>query len=148
MVEIGPKVWFFWLILRVFCLYPLILCELRPRFCQMKNLIQIYTCDKFLPNSICGCEVKNFLSFSYWFSTLEIAPFFRKRGGAVSSPYSHKYFSILLKFWAEVVFRYEKHSVWKILQKFGFWLKWKPPKVYSFGPFWGPIYNSKTKKIA
>ena len=32
--------------------------------------------------------------------------------------------------------------------KFGFWLKWNAPKVYSFGLFWGPMYHLKTKKIA
>ena len=29
----------------------------------------------------------------------------------------------------------EKHSVWKILENFEFWLKRNTAKVYSFGPF-------------
>ena len=89
MVEIGPKDWFFWIILRVFCLHPPTLCELRPK---MKDLIQIYIYGKFLQKSICdcGCEVKIFLSFSYWFSIHEMAPFSGRRGGRWgSSPYSH-----------------------------------------------------------
>ena len=80
MVEIGPKDWFFWLILRFFCITLLHSVSYAPRFFQMKDLIQIYICDKFLQNSICCCEVKNVLSFSYWFSIHEVAPFFRRRG--------------------------------------------------------------------
>ena len=78
MIEVGWKDRFFLLISRVFCLYPF---GYSPRFCQMKDLIQIYISDNFLQNSICGCEVKDFLSFSYWFSIHEMAPFFWKGGG-------------------------------------------------------------------
>ena len=127
MVEIGPKGWFFWRILRLFCLYPLTLCELRPKI--LPNERPYSDIDKFLQNSICGCEVQNFLSFSYWFSIHEMAPFFgRGERGEDSSPYFHKYCSILLKIWTE--------------------LKWNAPKVYNFGTFWGSIYHLKTKIYA
>ena len=62
------------------------------------------------------------------------------------APYSPKYCSILWKFWPEVVSS-KINTVWKILQIFAFWLKWDAPNVYSFGPFWGPIYCWKTKNI-
>ena len=32
--------------------------------------------------------------------------------------------------------------------KFWIWLKWNAAEVYSFGPFWGPIYFRKSKNIA
>ena len=53
-------------------LYPM---SYVPRFCQMKELIKVYICGKFHQYSICGCEIKNFDSFSYWFSICEMAPF-------------------------------------------------------------------------
>ena len=46
-----------------------------PKFRQMKGLIKIYTFGKFHQHSICGCEGKNFQSFSYWFSIHEMTPF-------------------------------------------------------------------------
>ena len=53
-------------------LYPV---SYAPRFCQMKDLIKVYICGKFHQYSTCGCEIKNFESFSYWFSIHEMAPF-------------------------------------------------------------------------
>ena len=61
--------------------------------------------------------------------------------------YFPKYCSILLKFWPEVVSN-KTNTAWTILQNFAFWLKWTTPNVYSFGPFWGPIYCQKIKNIA
>ena len=114
-----------------------------PTFYQIKDLIKIYICGKFHQYNVCACEGNIFQSFSYWFSIHEMALF-----GGVLGPYSPKYCSNLPKFWPEVVFKLEKDIVWKILQNFEFWLKWNAPKVYAFGPFWGPIYHRKTKNIA
>ena len=61
--------------------------------------------------------------------------------------YFPKYCYILLKFWPEVVSN-KTNTAWTILQNFAFWLKWTTPNVYSFGPFWGPIYCQKIKNIA
>ena len=60
-----------------------------PRFCQMKELVPFIH-----QYSICGCEMKNFQSFLYWFSIHEIAHFWDFLG-----PYSPKYWLILLKLW-------------------------------------------------
>ena len=46
-----------------------------PRFCQMKEFIEIHIRGKFHQFSICGCEVKNFHIFLYWFTIHEITPF-------------------------------------------------------------------------
>ena len=54
---------------------------------------------------------------------------------------------ILLKFWPEVVFQQDKHSVWKILQNFEFMLKCNAPKFLQFWSILGPIYHRKTKDI-
>ena len=61
---------------------------------------------KFHQYSICGCQVKNFQSFSYRFSIHEIAPFLRDGGGL--GPYSPKYGPTLLKFLPEVVYKQTK----------------------------------------
>ena len=74
MVKIGPKSWFF-VHFESFFVYALLHpMSYAPRFCQMKDLIKIYICGKFHQYSICGCEVKNFQSFSYWFSIYEMVP--------------------------------------------------------------------------
>ena len=114
-----------------------------PRFCQMKDLIEICICGKLNQYSISGCEVKNFLKAFCVDSVSMKWPLW-----GVLGPYSPKYCSVLLIFWPEVIFQSKKHSVWKILQNFKFWLKWNAPKIYSFGPFWGPSYHRKTKNIA
>ena len=49
--------------------------ELRPKILTMEDVIKIYICGKFHQYGICGCEVKNFQSFSYYFSIHEMAPF-------------------------------------------------------------------------
>ena len=54
----------------------------------------------------------------------------------------------LAEIWPELVFQKDKHSVWKILRNFEFCRQRNEPKVYSFGPFWDPIYWWKTKNIA
>ena len=46
-----------------------------PRFCQMKNFIKIYICGKFHQYSICGCEMKDFQGFLYWFNIHKMVPF-------------------------------------------------------------------------
>ena len=54
------------------------------KLCQMKDRIKIHNCGKFYYHSI--CEVKNFQSFSYRFSSHEMTLF---RG--FLGPYSQKY---------------------------------------------------------
>ena len=104
-----------------------------PRFCQIKDLIKIYICGKFHQYSICSCEIKKFQSFLCIDSVSMKWPLFELFG-----PYIPYYCSILLKFWPDVV-QLDKH-IWKILQNSENCLKWNALKVYSFGPFWGPIY--------
>ena len=66
----------FLFILRVFFVYTFLHpMSYAQRFCQMKDFIKIYICGKSHQYSICGCEVKNFQSFSYWFSIDELALF-------------------------------------------------------------------------
>ena len=110
-----------------------------PRFWQMKNLIKIRISDKFHQYSICGCEVKNFQSFLYWFSVHKMIPF-----GMFLGSYSPKYCLILLKFWPEVVSK-KRNTIWIIPQNFAFWLKWDTPKIYSFGPFWPNLLSENQK---
>ena len=51
-----------------FFVYPLIYpMSYAPRFFQMKDLIKTHVCGKFYQYSICGCEVKIFKSFFYYF---------------------------------------------------------------------------------
>ena len=92
MVEIGPKILFFGSFEKFF--YAL----LRPifyalRVYQMKDLITINISGKFHRYSACGCKSKHFKSFSFRFSTHEMAPF-----GYFLGPYSATYSSALLKF--------------------------------------------------
>ena len=135
MVKIGPKKMFFCYVL----LHPM---SYAPKLFQMKDLIKIHIRGKCHQYSICCCEIKNFQSLLYCFKIHEMVPFWRFLG-----PYFPKYCSILLKFSPELVSN-KINTVWKILQNFAFWLKWDAPKVYSFGPFWAPIYCRKTKNIA
>ena len=43
-------------------------------FAKWKTLIR-YICGKFHQYNICGCKVKNFQLFSYWFSIHEMVPY-------------------------------------------------------------------------
>ena len=94
-------------------------------------------------------SVVSFISIAFVVVKLKTFKFFRIDSvsikwpllGGVLGPYSPKYCLILLKFWPEVIFHEGKYSAWKILQNFEFWFKWNTPKVYSFGPFWVPIYK-------
>ena len=66
LVKIGPKN-FLDHFLRFFVhalLHPM---SYAPGFCQMNDLIRIYTLSgyKFHQYNVCGCEVKNFQSFLY-----------------------------------------------------------------------------------
>ena len=100
MVKIEPKSW----ILKVFHLHLLTPYEYTPKLCQMEDPIMILIRGRFHQYSICGCEVKNFESFSYFrkfrkfFSIHEMGHFWW-----FLCPYSPKYYSILVKFWPEVV---------------------------------------------
>ena len=69
-----------------------------PKLCQVKDPIMILIRGRFYQYSICGCKVKNFQSFSYWFSIHEMGPFWW-----FLCPYSPKYCLILVTFWPEVV---------------------------------------------
>ena len=74
-LKLGQKTYilvYFEMFLVYFLLLPK---SYAPRFCQIKDLIKIHVLGKFHQYSICGCEVKNFQSFSYVFSIDEIAPF-------------------------------------------------------------------------
>ena len=52
-----------------FFVYILVhLMKYTPRCCQFKDFIKIYICGKIHQNSICGCEIKSFQRFLYWFS--------------------------------------------------------------------------------
>ena len=53
---------------------------------EVFSFIKIYICGKFHQYSICGCEVKDFQGFLYWFSIHEMAPFCDFLG-----PFSPKY---------------------------------------------------------
>ena len=53
----------FWLILRVFIYILLHPTNYTPRFCQTRDLIEIYICGKFHQYSICVCEIKKFQKF-------------------------------------------------------------------------------------
>ena len=147
MVEIGAKKLNFCLILRFFAHALVHTVRFTPRFYQMKDVIKIYSTGKFHQNRICGCEIKNFQSFLYWFSIHEWNGSFL---GFFRSLLPQILFDI-----AENVTRsslhQHKHSFWKILQNFEFWPKWNgilnQMKVYSFGPFWSPVYYEKTKSI-
>ena len=121
----------FWLILGGFCLRPLIPYELQPQdFIKWKTLWRYIL-------------VANFVSIAYVVGKLGLGlPL-----SVFLGSYFPKYCSILLKFWPEVVSN-KTNTAWTILQNFAFWLKWTTPNVYSFGPFWGPIYCQKIKNIA
>ena len=71
-------------------------------------------------------------------------------------PYSPKYCLILLKMWPEVVSINKKtvfEKSFKILNFGPNEMEWNcngilnQMKVYSFGPFWSPVYYEKTKSI-
>ena len=98
MVEIGRKNSFFWLILRGFLFISFYTIWVTSQdFGKWKTLLT-FLLGKFHQYSICGCEVKNFRSFSCLFSIHKMAPFWD-----FLDPYSPKYCSTLLKFWPEVV---------------------------------------------
>ena len=117
----------FKLILRVFFIDALLhLISYVPRFCKFKDLVS---------------SVASFINTGYL-----VAKF---KAFCIDSPsmkwlYSPKYFSVLLKFWLEVVSN-KTDTVSKVHQNFEFWLNSKAPKVYSFRPFWRQIYQ-KSKK--
>ena len=152
MVEIGAKKLNFCLILSFFVhalVHPV---RFTPRFYQMKDVIMIYSTGKFHKNRICGCEIKNFQSLLYWFSIHEWNGSFLGFLG----PYSPKYCLILLKMWPEVVSINKKtvfEKSFKILNFGPNEMEWNcngilnQMKVYSFGPFWSPVYYEKTKSI-
>ena len=125
------------------CFFVMFYCTLwvmPQNFSKWKTLLRyIYVLSVI---NIAFVEIKNFQSLLYCFKIHEMFPFWRFLG-----PYFPKYCSILLKFSPELVSN-KINTVWKILQNFAFWLKWDAPKVYSFGPFWSPIYCRKTKNIA
>ena len=102
-----------------------------------------HICGTFHQYSRCGCEIFKIFKFVlYWFSIYEIIHFWDFLGS-----YSPKHCLILLKLWPDVVSN-KKNSFWKILQNLEFLLKWNAVEVYSFGPYWRPIYRRKTKNIA
>ena len=81
----------------------------------------------------------------------EMAPFWGFLG-----PYSPKYCLILLKMWPEVVSINKKtvfEKSFKILNFGPNEMEWNcngilnQMKVYSFGPFWSPVYYEKPKSI-
>ena len=65
MVEFGQKANFLAHLESFFVYAFLHSMSYAPKFCQMKDLYKIYICVKFHQYSICGCEGKNFQSFSY-----------------------------------------------------------------------------------
>ena len=131
--------YFFGFILRVF-LFTVFYTQWDPPqdFAKWKSLLRYISVINFT----CGCEIKNFQSFFYWFSTDEMAPFWDIFGP----------FGANIAWFAKNLTRSRlqqgKHSVWKMLRNIEFWFKWNVPKVYSFRPFWCWIYCWKTKNIA
>ena len=66
MVKNGAKKLFFYSYFVTFFVYALLHpMSYPPRFCQMKEVIKVYICGKFLQYIICGYEVKDFQRFSY-----------------------------------------------------------------------------------
>ena len=97
--KLGQKTDFFGSFWEVFCLFPFTQFELRLKILvNERPSLSTYLRGKFHQYSICGCEFKNFRSFSCLFSIHKIAPFWDFLG-----PYFPKYCSTLLKFWPEVV---------------------------------------------
>ena len=68
-------------------------------FCKLKDLIKVHNCGKFHLYSVCGCQVKNFQSFSCKIR-IHTGPIFE----GLLGPCSPKNGLILLKFALEVVF--------------------------------------------
>ena len=121
MVEIGPN-------------------EIYPKILPNESLIKIYIfVISFISIAYVVVKLKSFL---YWFSIHENDPFWGFFGPSLL---------LILFDLVEALTRgniqQEKHNVWKTLQNLAFWLQWNAAKVYSFGPFWSPIYHQKTKKI-
>ena len=129
-------------ILKVFHLHLLTPYEYTPKLCQMKDLIIILIRGRFHEYSICGCEIKNFQSFSYWFSIHEMGPFWW-----FLYPYSPKYCSILVKFWPEVVSNKKNtlfENYFKILH---FSSNGMYPKSTVFGHFGAQFTPQKPEKL-
>ena len=113
MVRIAPKIFLVHFV--SFFVYVLLhLMSYAPRFCQMKDL-KIYICDKFHQYSICGCEIKIFQTFWYWFSIHE----------TLSWVFLALFPQNIVQFCWNFDQRWSpisvwKDSVWKILQNFEF----------------------------
>ena len=137
-----PKKLIFCSFWEVFCLRPRTPYEIHPKILPIdRPYLEIYVVS-FISKACVVVKSKVFKFFLYQFSIRKMAAFWVFLG-----PYSPKYCFILLKLWPEVVSN-KKNSVWKILQTLEFYFKWNAVKVYSFGPYWGPIYHRKTKNIA
>ena len=135
----------FWLIFGSFLIAPSYALSVTSQFLgQMKGHVKMHNRGKFHLYSIFGCEVIKFQIFSWRGSTHEIGHF----GGFLgpNSPPPGKDCPIWLKFLPEVVLKDIK-IVWRILEKFNFFLKREILKVCTFCPTLSPIYPLKMTDI-
>ena len=133
----------FWLIKRFF--HYALLCppSYTPIFSQVKGLMVIHNRGKFHHHVICGSKVINFQMFSWRCSIHEMVPSWGFFGLFLPQ--------IWLKFveiWTRGSLSQDKYIAWTIFQNWVFKHKRDVPKVYSYGPFLGPIYPQKTKNVA
>ena len=112
-----------------------------PRFCLLKDFINICIYGNFHQYANYGCQIKKLQSFLYWFSIHEMTPFWD------FWPLTHP--NIVWTSWNSGQ-RYTKirktqclkspSKCWILAQMECCW--WK---LYSFGSYWCPIYRWKTK---
>ena len=136
--KLGQKTDFFTSLWGVFCVCSITPYELCPRFCELKDLIQIQFCGGSHKNRICGCEVQ---SFFYWFSIHEMATFW----GFFSALYFPKYWSILLK-WSDVVLKKTNTVFQKSFKLFNFGSNGKHPNFTVLVHF-GAQFTARKPKI-
>ena len=103
-------------------------------FAKLKNLYNIYLFVRFISIAFASVKLRIFVYFVFCIDSTSMKRS-RFRG---FGPYFSKHCLILWNF------DNKTNSFWKILVKFEIWVKWNTPKVYSFGPFWDPIYCWKT----
>ena len=138
MVKIESKNW----ILKVFHLSLLTPYEYTPKPCEMKDPIMILIRAKFHQYSIFGCEVKNFQSFLYWFSIHEMGHFW-----CFLRPCSPKYWSILVKFWSEVISNKKKTLFENYFRILHFSSNGTYPKATVLGYFGAQFTPGKPEKL-
>ena len=117
-------------------------------FSQNKGLMKLHNRGKFHKYTICGCQVINFQRFSNRFNIHDMAGVFCfvlfLRGWGEKWVASLGYFLPQIRFDFSAIYSrglniLDKHSVGRSFPNFESFLKREIPKLYSFGPFLGPI---------